>query len=184
MTDVVDAPATTQASISRRRVVQGVAWATPAVLIASASPHAAASVVQTAIVVPTIEGYAVSNGNSNQNIDVTLSRSAAAGVTASVVVTRMEVDFIKVGPKSQQSGAVVKAGEWVLNTGASIFPTVAGVHGLAVFDAVPALTLTPATYSGQMTFNLDRFSSIPVIRFIGTSNGVPFTASWTPPVAP
>ncbi|MDN4484192.1 hypothetical protein [Demequina lignilytica] len=157
-------------SISRRRVVQGVAWATPAILIATASPPAAASdgdgiPYMTAI----SSGYASNYGNSNQTITITMSYDGNGGTTP-VVVKTITVDYIKYGGNSNQTGeGELKTANWVIQSDTK--PLADNAPGTVVFAPSAAQY---GTFGGagslpsplQFGFNINRFSEITNVKVV------------------
>ncbi|MDN4490641.1 hypothetical protein QQX13_07330 [Demequina sp. SYSU T00068] len=83
MTENTVARPKAHSSISRRRVVQGAAWATPAILIATASPPAAASVATVTITNAIID----QNGQGSDNFELKLDATVVGAFSGDAILT-------------------------------------------------------------------------------------------------
>lgn len=183
MTETISAPpgagVTEGAGISRRRIVQGAAWVTPAIVIAAAAPAAATSLEpDTGALVATLGAYSPNPGNSNQRITTTVARS---GGTQPITLSRTVVRFIKNGGQQASSAQVLTPG-WGVDGNASRFPSNNGEEGVAVFVAQAATVATLASPGAatQVEFNLNRFAAISRVRVEGTSGATPVSFEFTP----
>lgn len=103
-------------SVSRRRVLHGAAWATPAILIATASPSAAASTLPPAEAAPTIMGalaLAAPTSAYNEGELYVTSTLVYSGDTYAAPVTdvtcEVEIPSSRIG---NPAGAVVEGSGW------------------------------------------------------------------------
>ncbi|WP_156156048.1 hypothetical protein [Demequina maris] len=165
------------AGVSRRRIVQGAAWATPAILIATAAPAFAGSNPD---VLPILSGGVVGPASADSGAQ-TLTVSAIRtdnNSTWPIVVTQIVVEYIK-GANGSVSHSVVTAG-W--QESGSVHPggNSAGQTGSVVLEPVSATgvsisvpedpTTTPET-SIAVQFTLSRYSELSKLTIVATANG-------------
>jgi len=150
----VDSTAARAGGISRRRVMKGAAWATPAILIATASPHAAASTTRALDGVLIIERG--ERGNEN-HFPVVVKLPDGIGATA---VTLM----IEWTPAKSNSSVGIS--DWSLLGGSS--------------DSTSPSTFTIASLDAGATFTVDFFKASRVADgsdFRLTLSGIPTGAT-------
>lgn len=174
---------TVLSNVSRRRVIAGAAWATPAILIAAGSPPAAASVTNgTPILTGVMGAYSPNNGNSAQTITATMNYSPN-GTTTSIVLTAITITFVKQGGNDNQaSGGEIQSAGWQIDTADSVFPKTNGAVGKLVLVPNPpgSVVLSSANTAVPVNFNINRFSSISSVKFDGTAGTTSVTFTYTP----
>ncbi|WP_156163643.1 hypothetical protein [Demequina subtropica] len=160
-----------ESGVSRRRIVQGAAWATPAVLIATASPPAAASQTPGAVSLAS-SSFVASGVNSVLTLVVTNS-----GVAGSEPLTGTQVTVTV--PASQVTATPVSSSGsgWVL-TG----PTTSGTS--VIYTATYAASIATSTSSSDFVLTLapageDPYPLSAALAASATSNGSTVTGNGT-----
>ncbi|MDN4475442.1 hypothetical protein QQX09_06195 [Demequina sp. SYSU T00192] len=102
--------ATTSGSLSRRRIIQGAAWVTPAILIATASPPAAASVTD----VPEVTLDLVASKAANDGVSAKVAVAIGAGPAMSYLETGFTVTVAVPRGSATLISATAPTGDWIL----------------------------------------------------------------------
>lgn len=186
MTATVPAPERAHDGLSRRRILQGAAWAAPAIVLATAVPAAAGSL---ATAYPTLAAsfdWSIKNPGNESKTDATLTiirqdNNSVHSVRIDSVVVHFD-SSAKGG--SQASGAGVATTGWTFDAANSFIPTGSSstTAGYATL-LPPAGTVLSSSFSSiQVTFFLQRFNGITSIELNGTaSDGTPLDITLTRP---
>ncbi|MDN4490642.1 hypothetical protein QQX13_07335 [Demequina sp. SYSU T00068] len=147
--------------VSRRRVIQGAAWATPAILIATGSPPAAASINEPSqIAVPTPTTQFTWDGGPGRQIHISNIVVSGTGLAANAPITDIRVR-ISVGSPSTATAPTITAGAAVWTYEGS---STAG-------------TTHTFTYRYTGTLNSSTTSTAPLAITVGASGHGNFSAT-------
>ncbi|WP_156158983.1 hypothetical protein [Demequina gelatinilytica] len=160
-----------ESGVSRRRIVQGAAWATPAVLIATASPPAAASQTPGAVSLAT-STFVASGVNSVLTLVVTNSGVAGSEpLTGTQVTVTVPASQVTAAPVSSSGSGWVLTGPTTSGTSVIYTATYAASIATSTSSTAFALTLAPA---GEDPYPLNA-----ALAASATSNGATVTGSRT-----
>lgn len=180
MTATVPAPERAHDGLSRRRILQGAAWAAPAIVLATAAPAFAVGSGDSSTATPVASGTFTAD---LKNPGATLKAGSLVvarqdtGSTVPFVITSITIAFTSTQQNQGTQGEVNSAG-WTVDEGASTFPVPGNLKGTMVI--VPTAGGYPLTGSGAVTlaWSLSRYESIDSVTLVGTagSGGVQLPA--------
>lgn len=171
MTATVPAPERAHDGLSRRRILQGAAWAAPAIVLASAAPAFAVGSGDASTSTPVASGTftaALKNPGATQKAGSLVVTRQDTGSTIPFVITSITIAFTSTQQNQGTQGGISTAG-WEVDADASTFPVPGNLAGTMVIVPTSGGYSLSGSDAITLAWSLSRYESIDSVTLVGTA---------------